>query len=78
MERLGYITIFLQVLKLFQMVYFNDISMAFRCTLRVTDTASVNSFCIISVLVLVSVLVPDAATVIRPLCHTKDSFVKYS
>ena len=44
---MGYVPIF-QVLKLVQLVCFNDISMAFRCP-GVPDTASVNGFCIISV-----------------------------
>ena len=43
--RMGYVPIF-QVLKLFQVVCFNDISMAFRCPVLVQDTASVNGFCI--------------------------------
>ena len=45
--RMGYVPIF-QVLKLFQVVCFNCISMAFRCPVVVPDT-SVNDFCIISV-----------------------------
>ena len=40
-ERMGYIPIF-QVLKLFQVVCFNDISMVFRCPVLAPDTASVN------------------------------------
>ena len=44
--RIGYVPIF-QVLKLFQVVCFNDISMAFRCPVLASDTASVNGFCII-------------------------------
>ena len=46
--RKGYVPIF-QVLRLFQVVCFNDISMAFRCPVLVPDTTSVNGFCIISV-----------------------------
>ena len=38
--RMGYIPIF-QVLKLFQVMCFNDISMAFMCSVPATDTASV-------------------------------------
>ena len=56
----------------------DDISMAFIRTVPVTDTASVNSLYIISVLVLVPVMVPDTASVTTPLYDTKDSFVKYS
>ena len=44
--RIGYVPIF-QVLKLFQVVCFNDISMAFRCPALASDTASVNGFYII-------------------------------
>ena len=36
---MSYVPIF-QVLKLFQVVYFNDISMAFRCLVLARDTAS--------------------------------------
>ena len=36
---MSYVPIF-QVLKLFQVVYFNDISMAFRCLVLAPDTAS--------------------------------------
>ena len=46
--RMGYVPVF-QVLKLFQVVCFNDISMAFRCPVLALDTASVSGFCIISV-----------------------------
>ena len=46
--RMGYVPIF-QDLNLFQVVCFNDISMAFRCPVLVPDTASVNGFCMISV-----------------------------
>ena len=42
--RMGYVPIF-QVLKLFQVVCFNDISMAFWCPVLAPDTASVNAFC---------------------------------
>ena len=42
--RMGYAHIF-QVLKLFQVVCSNDISMA--CSVQAPDTASVNGFCII-------------------------------
>ena len=45
-ERMGYVLIF-QLLKMFQMVCFNSISMAFRCPVQVTDTASVKGFRII-------------------------------
>ena len=41
--RMGYVPIF-QVLKLFQVVCFNDISMAFRCPVLAPDTASVSGF----------------------------------
>ena len=44
--RMGYVPIF-QVLELFQVVCFNDISMAFRCSVLAPDTANVNGFCII-------------------------------
>ena len=44
--QMGYVPI-CQVLKLFQMVCFNDISMAFRCSVLDPDTASVNGLCII-------------------------------
>ena len=47
-RRKGYVPIF-QVLRLFQAVCFNDISMAFRCPVLVPDTASVNCSFIISV-----------------------------
>ena len=47
---MGYIHSF-QVLKLFQVVCFNDISMAFRCPVLVKDTGSVNGFYIMSVTV---------------------------
>ena len=49
--RMGYVLIF-QVLKLFQVVCFNDISMVFKCAVLAPDTASVNGFYIISVPVL--------------------------
>ena len=62
----GYVPIF-QALKLFQMVCFNDISMAFRSPVLAPDMATVKSFCIILVPVLVPVPVPDAASVITPL-----------
>ena len=42
--RMGYVPIF-QVLKLFQVVCSNGISMAFRCSFLVRDTASVKGFC---------------------------------
>ena len=54
--RMGYIPIF-HVLKLFQVVCFNDTSMASKCPVLAPDTASGNGFCII--LVLVPVSVPD-------------------
>ena len=60
-ERMGYIPIF-QVLKLFQVVCFNDISMAFRCPVLAPDTASVNGICIILILVPVPVHVPVPET----------------
>ena len=44
--RIGYVLIF-QVLKLFQVVCFDDTSMAFRCPVLDPDTDSVNGFCII-------------------------------
>ena len=44
--RMGYVPIF-QVLKLFQVVCFNGISMAFRCSVLAPDTASMKGFCII-------------------------------
>ena len=56
--RMGYGHIF-QVLKLFQVVFFNDIAMAFGCPVPVPDTANLNGFCIISV----PGLVPDTASV---------------
>ena len=46
--RMAYVPIF-QVLKLFQVMCFNCISMAFRCPVLAPDTASVNAFCILSV-----------------------------
>ena len=64
--RMGYIPI-LQVLKLFQVVCFNDISMAFGYPDLVPDAASVNSFCIILVLILVPIPVPKSASVIVPI-----------
>ena len=60
--RLGYVLIF-QVLKLFQVVCFNDISMDFRCSVLASDTASVNGFYIISV----PAPVPETASVNTPL-----------
>ena len=51
---MGYVPIF-EVLKLFQVVCFNDMSMAFRCPVLAPNTASVNGFCIILVLVPVTV-----------------------
>ena len=53
-----------QVLKLFQMVYFNYISMAFRCPVLAPYTASGNGFCIIPVPV--PVPVSDTASVNTP------------
>ena len=47
----------------FQVVCFNDISMALRCPVLVSGTASVNGFCILSVSVPVSV---DTANMIAP------------
>ena len=44
-----YVPIF-QVLKLFQAVYFNDILMAFRCLVLVSDTAGVITSCLTSCL----------------------------
>ena len=64
--RMGYVPIF-QVLKLLQVVCFNDISMAFRFPVLAPDTASVNCFYIISVLALVPLLVPERASVNTPL-----------
>ena len=62
--RIGYVPIF-QVLKLFQVVSFNCISIAFRCPVPVPDTASVNGFYIISVPV--PVPAPETASVRTPL-----------
>ena len=45
-----------QVLKLFQVVCFNCISMTFRCPVLAPDIASVNGFCILSVPVPVPIL----------------------
>ena len=53
-----------QILKLLQVVRFNDISMAFRCPVQVPDTASVNSLYII---LAVPISVLDTASVITPL-----------
>ena len=50
----------------FQVVCFNDISMAFSCPVLASDTASVNGFCIIWVPVLVPVPVPETARVNTP------------
>ena len=47
-EWVMYVPIF-QVLKLFQVMCFNCISMAFRCPVLAPDTASVSAFCILSV-----------------------------
>ena len=58
--RKGYVPIF-QGTELFQVMCFNDISITFRCLVLVPDTASVNSFCIISV------PVPETANVSIPL-----------
>ena len=63
--RMGYLPIF-QVLKLFQAVCFNCISMALRCPVLVPDTASVKGFCTISMPVLVPVLVLETTSVITP------------
>ena len=54
-----------QVLKLFRVVHFKEISMAFRCPVLAPDTANVNGFCII--LVLVPAPVPETASVNTPL-----------
>ena len=62
---MGYVSIF-QVLKLFQVVCLNCISMVFRCSVLVPDTAIVNSFCILLVSVPVPVLFPDTARVSKP------------
>ena len=64
--RMGYVPIF-QVLKLFQVVCFNCISMAFTCLVLIPDTASVNGFCIILVPVPVPSPVPETASVYTPL-----------
>ena len=61
---MGNVPIF-QVLKLFQVVCFNCISMAFRCPVLAPDTDSVNGFCIISVPF--PVPVPETASVNVPL-----------
>ena len=64
--RMGYIPIF-QVLKLFQVVCFNDISMA--------DTANVNGFCIMSVQVPVPVPISETVSVNTPLVKATHIFV---
>ena len=66
--RMGYVPIF-QVLKLLQVVCFNDISMTSRCPVLVPDATSVNDFCIISVPLPVHVPVVETASVNIPL-HT--------
>ena len=63
---MGYVPSF-QVLKLFRVVHFKEISMAFRCPVLAPDTASVNGFCIILVLVPVPAPVPETASVNTPL-----------
>ena len=63
--RMGYVPIF-QVLKLFQVVFLNDISMAFRCPVLTPEPASVNGFCIIQVTVQVPLPVPETASVYTP------------
>ena len=63
--RMGYVPIF-QGLKLFQVVCFNEFSMAFRCLVIVPDTARVNGFYIISAPVFVPVPVPETASVNTP------------
>ena len=63
--RMGYVPIF-GVLKLFQVVCFKCISMAYRCPVLVLDTASVKDFCTISLSVLVVVQVLETASVITP------------
>ena len=63
---MGYVPSF-QVLKLFRVVHFKKISMAFRCPVLAPDTASVNGFCIILVLVPVPAPVPETASVNTPL-----------
>ena len=63
--RMGYVPIF-QVLKLFQVVCFNWISMAFRCPVLAPDIASVNGFCKILVLVPVPVPLPETVGVNTP------------
>ena len=69
--RMGYVPILL-FLKLFQVVCFNDISMALMCPILVPDTANVNVFCIILVPVQIPVPVPDTASVIRQLWLMSD------
>ena len=64
--RMGYVPIF-QILKLFPVVCFNDISMAFRCPVLAPDTASVNGFCTILVPLPVTVPIPETASVNTPL-----------
>ena len=70
---MGYVPSF-QVLKLFRVVHFKEISMAFRCPVLALDTASVNGFCIILVLVPVPAPVPETASVNTPLVghHTPE------
>ena len=65
-ERSGYVPIF-QDLKLFQVVCFNCILMAFTCPVLASDTSSVNGFYIISVPFLVPVPVPETGSVNTPL-----------
>ena len=55
-----------QVLKQFQVVCFNDISIALKYLVLAPDTASVNAFC--RILVPVPVPVPETASVNTPLC----------
>ena len=57
-----YVSVF-HVLKLFQVVHFSCISIAFRCPVLAPYTTNVNSFCIISVHILGS----DTTSMITPL-----------
>ena len=62
----GYVPIF-HILKLFPLVCFNWISVAFKCPVLAPYTTSVNGFCKILVLVPIPVLVPETVSVNTPL-----------
>ena len=64
--RMGYVPIF-HILKLFPLVCFNWISVAFKCPVLAPYTTSVNGFCKILVLVPIPVLVPETVSVNTPL-----------